>query len=44
MRKKFLCAAIMVLAFVSMGSSYADQKTKVKDDLKNERVAPCCKF
>lgn len=44
MRIKFLCAAIMVLAFASMGSSYADQKMKVKGDLKIERVAPCCKF
>ena len=44
MRIKFLCAAIMVLAFVSIGSSYADQKIKTKNDIKIERVAPCCKF
>jgi hypothetical protein len=44
MRIKFLCTAIMALAFLSMGSSYADQKIKTKSDIKIERVAPCCKF
>jgi len=44
MRIKSLSAAILVLAFVSVGSSYADQKIKTKGDIKNERVAPCCKF
>jgi hypothetical protein len=44
MRIKFLGAAIMVLAFLGMGSSYADQKIKTKSDIKIERVTPCCKF
>ena len=44
MRIKFLCAVIVLLAFVSMGSSYADQKIKTKSNIKNDRVAPCCKF
>jgi hypothetical protein len=44
MRIKTLCAVIVLLAFVSMGSSYADQKIKTKSNIKNDRVAPCCKF
>jgi len=39
MRIKSVCAAIMVLAFVSAGNSYADQKIKTKSNIKNDRVA-----
>ncbi|WP_331351660.1 hypothetical protein [Cellvibrio sp. UBA7671] len=38
MRIKSVCAAIMVLVFVSAGNSYADQKIKTKSNIKNDRV------
>lgn len=38
MRIKFVCAAIMMLAFVGAGNSYADQKIKTKSNIKNDRV------
>lgn len=39
MRIKSVCAAIILLAFVSAGNSYADQKIKTKSNIKNDRVA-----
>ena len=39
MRVKSLCAALVVLAFVSTGYVFADQKIKTKSNIKNDRVA-----
>jgi hypothetical protein len=39
MRIKSMCAAIMMLIFVSAGNIYADQKIKTKSNIKNDRVA-----
>lgn len=39
MRIKSVCAAIILLAVVSAGNSYADQKIKTKSNIKNDRVA-----
>jgi hypothetical protein len=36
---KTVCAVMMLLAFVSAGNSYADQKIKTKSNIKNDRVA-----
>lgn len=39
MRVNSLCAAIVMLAFMSAGNSYADQKIKTKSNIKNDRLA-----
>ena len=39
MRVKSLCAALVVLAFLSAGHTFADQKIKTKSNIKNDRVA-----
>lgn len=36
---KTLYAVMMLLAFVSTGNSYADQKIKTKSNIKNDRAA-----